>query len=100
VLVSILTEPKNALVKQYQKLFQMEGAKLEFTPEALHLIARKALERDTGARALRSVVEEFMLDFLFELPEVKPNQTYTVTPEVVRGEADLLAPGRLRKESA
>ncbi|MBK9127331.1 MAG: ATP-dependent Clp protease ATP-binding subunit ClpX [Phycisphaerales bacterium] len=100
VLVNILTEPKNALVKQYQKLFQMEGAKLEFTPEALHLIARKALERDTGARALRSVVEEFMLDFLFELPEVKPNQTYTVTPEVVRGEADLLAPGRLRKESA
>jgi ATP-dependent Clp protease ATP-binding subunit ClpX len=99
-LVEILTEPKNAIVKQYQKLFELENAKLEFTADALEEIAKRALARDTGARALRAVTEEFMIDFMFELPELKPGTTYTVTPEVVRGEADLLAPGRLRKESA
>ena len=99
-LVEILTEPKNALVRQYQKLFEMENAKLIFTPEALREIAQRAMERDTGARALRAVTEEFMLDCMFELPELQPGTTYTVTPEVVRGEAELTAPGRLRKESA
>jgi ATP-dependent Clp protease ATP-binding subunit ClpX len=99
-LIEILTEPKNAIVRQYQRLFEMENAKLEFTPQALREIATRALERDTGARALRAVFEEFMLDYMFELPELKPGMTYTVTPEVVRGESDLLAPGRLRKESA
>jgi ATP-dependent Clp protease ATP-binding subunit ClpX len=99
-LVEIMTEPKNAIVKQYQKLFELEAAKLEFVPEALQEIAQRAIERDTGARALRAVTEEFMLEHMFELPELKPGTTYTVTPEVVRGEADLLAPGRLRKESA
>jgi ATP-dependent Clp protease ATP-binding subunit ClpX len=99
-LVEILTEPKNAIVKQYQKLFEMENAKLEFSPEALQEIAARAIERDTGARALRAVTEEFMLECMFELPELQPGTTYVVTPEVVRGEADLLAPGRLRKESA
>ncbi len=99
-LVEILTEPKNALVRQYQKLFEMENAKLAFTPEALREIAQRAMERDTGARALRAVTEEFMLDCMFELPELQPGTTYTVTPEVVRGEAELTAPGRLRKESA
>jgi len=99
-LVDILTEPKNAIVRQYQKLFEMEKAKLEFTPESLREIARKAIQRDTGARALRAVTEEFMLEYMFELPDLKPGTTYAVTPEVVRGEADLLAPGRLRKESA
>ena len=99
-LIEIMTEPKNAVVRQYQKLFEMEKAKLEFTPEALEEIAQRAIERDTGARALRAVTEEFMLDTMFELPELKAGTTYTVTPDVVRGEADLLAPGRLRKESA
>jgi len=99
-LVRILTEPRNALVKQYQKLFEMENARLEFTPAALELIATMALERDTGARALRSVVERFMLDYMFDLSEVRSGLTYTVTPAVVRGEEDLLAAGRLRKESA
>jgi len=99
-LIRILTEPKNAIVKQYQKLFEMEGARLEFTDEALRLIAEQALQRDTGARALRAVTEEFLLDCMFELPELQRGVTYTVTPEVVRGEAELLAPGRLRKESA
>ena len=99
-LVEILTEPKNAIVRQYQRLFDMEGAKIEFTSDALKEIAARALKRETGARALRSVVEECMLDYMFELPEAQPGTTYTVTPEVIRGEADLLAPGRRRKESA
>ncbi len=99
-LVNILTEPKNAIVKQYQKLFEMENAKIEFLPDALREIAKRAMTRDTGARALRAVVEDFMNDFLFELPDVKPGMSYTVSREVVTGESDLLEPGRLRKESA
>ena len=100
VLVRILTEPRNAVLKQYQKLFELEKAKLECTPSALEEIAVRALKRDTGARALRSVVEELMLDYMFELPDLKRGSTYTLTEEVVRGEADLLASSRLRKESA
>jgi ATP-dependent Clp protease ATP-binding subunit ClpX len=96
----ILTEPRNALTKQYRKLFQMENARLDFTAESLDEIAERAIERDTGARALRSIVEEFMLDYMYELPELPPSGHYVVTPEVVRGEDDLLRPGGLRKESA
>jgi ATP-dependent Clp protease ATP-binding subunit ClpX len=99
-LISILTQPRNAIVKQYRKLFQMEGAELEFTDEALRIIAHKALARETGARALRSVVEEIMLDYMFRLPEIKHVAPYIVTPEVVRSEADLLAPRQPQKESA
>ena len=68
-LVRVLTEPKNALVKQYQKLFAMETADFSFTEEALRAIARRALEKDTGARGLRSIIEEVMLDVMFDLPE-------------------------------
>jgi ATP-dependent Clp protease ATP-binding subunit ClpX len=99
-LVNILTQPKNALVKQYQKLFDFEGAELQFTDEALTLIAQRAIERKTGARALRGVIEEVMLDHMFELPEKKHAAPYLVTPEVVRGEDDLLNPKRAQKESA
>jgi ATP-dependent Clp protease ATP-binding subunit ClpX len=99
-LVRILSEPRNAIVRQYQKLYEMEGAKLEFTSDAMDEIAALALERDTGARALRAVVEEVMLDYLYELPDLKPGVTYVVTPAVIRGQEDLLRPGRLRKESA
>ncbi len=99
-LVRILTEPKNALVKQYQKLFEMEEAQLEFTDEALHEIAREAIKRNTGARALRSILENLMLDILFELPSRPKGYRYTVTPEVVRGEADLFAEATPIKESA
>ncbi|MDX2146830.1 MAG: ATP-dependent Clp protease ATP-binding subunit ClpX [Planctomycetota bacterium] len=67
-MVNVLTEPKNALVRQYQHLFSLEGAKLSFTPEALRAIAVKATKRETGARALRAVLEELMLDYMFELP--------------------------------
>src|SRR3989442_356606 len=70
-LVRILTEPRNAFVRQYQKLFEMEGADLEFTPQALQLIAKLARERDTGARGLRSIVEEVMTDIMYDLPEME-----------------------------
>src|SRR5882762_5356181 len=86
-LVRILTEPRNALVRQYQKLFEMEGAELEFQAGALREIAHKARERDTGARGLRSIVEEVMTDIMFELPEIEVKGKYVVTDAVVRGEA-------------
>jgi ATP-dependent Clp protease ATP-binding subunit ClpX len=88
-LVRILTEPRNALVKQYQKLFDMEGATLEFSPGSLMEIARKARSRDTGARGLRSIVEEIMTDIMFELPDIETKGKYQVTDQVVRGEKPL-----------
>src|SRR5262249_38398906 len=88
-LIRILTEPRNALVRQYQKLFEMEGAEVEFSAPALRQIAAKAKERDTGARGLRSIVEEIMTDIMFELPEIEIKGKYTVTDAVVRGEATL-----------
>jgi ATP-dependent Clp protease ATP-binding subunit ClpX len=88
-LVKILIEPKNSLVKQYQKFFQMENAELEFTPEALREIARIAKSKDTGARGLRSVVEESMFEVMYDLPDLEPGKKYVLTPEVVRGETRL-----------
>jgi ATP-dependent Clp protease ATP-binding subunit ClpX len=100
-LVRILTEPRNALIKQYQKLFEIEGAELQFTEGALRMIAERAIERETGARALRGVIEEIMLDHMFDLPELKHSAPYTVSEDVVSGDQDLLAPGREpQKESA
>ena len=89
-LCSILTEPKNALVKQYQKLFRIDGHILEFTDEALFEIAKLAKKVDTGARALRGVVEKLMRDVMFELPEKPPGQHYVMTDVIVRGEASLV----------
>src|SRR4051812_14397321 len=88
-MVQILTEPKNALVKQYQKFFQMEGCQLEFTDGSLQLVAQRALKRDTGARALRSVMEEIMLDLMYQLPDLQERGKYVITEEVVKGEAGL-----------
>ena len=88
-LVRILTEPRNALVRQYQKLFEMEGAELEFSPQALREIAHRARQRDTGARGLRSIVEELMMDIMFELPEIENKGKYIVTESVVRGQDPL-----------
>jgi len=82
----ILQEPRNALVKQYKRFFEMENCELEFTDEAVLEIARTARERETGARGLRSVVESVMFDIMFELPDKEPGK-YIITPEVVRGEA-------------
>ncbi|HEX3998277.1 MAG TPA: ATP-dependent Clp protease ATP-binding subunit ClpX [Pirellulales bacterium] len=83
-LVRVLREPKNALVKQYQKLFGMEGADLQFTEDGLQAIARRAQEKDTGARGLRSIIEETMLDIMFHLPE-HPGAAYVIDEPVVAG---------------
>src|SRR5262245_46629610 len=88
-LMRILTEPKNALVRQYQKLFEMENAELEFDESALREIARRAKERDTGARGLRSIVEEVMLDIQYELPDMEHKAKYVVDAAVVKGERPL-----------
>ena len=69
MLVKILKEPKNAILKQYKKLLALDEVKLEFEDGALHAIARKALERHTGARALRAILEEYMLDIMYEIPK-------------------------------
>ncbi|HUT93226.1 MAG TPA: ATP-dependent Clp protease ATP-binding subunit ClpX [Thermoguttaceae bacterium] len=82
-LIRVLCEPKNALIKQYQELFTMEEAELEFTPEALRAVAQLAHEKDTGARGLRSVVEEVMLDILYELPEQERGAKYVITDDIV-----------------
>jgi len=100
-LIQILTEPKNALVRQYQRLFEMEGAELKFTDEALKMIAQKAMKRDTGARALRAVMEELMVDLMFRLPEEPKPSSYVVTEAVVEGKADLFEAARkVKKEGA
>ncbi len=89
-LISILCEPKNALVRQYQKLFEMEGAELEFEPEALREIAQLAKQRETGARGLRSIVEDLMLDVMYELPELeRTGGKHVVTADVVRKKVPL-----------
>ncbi|WP_125605675.1 ATP-dependent Clp protease ATP-binding subunit ClpX [Lapidilactobacillus bayanensis] len=84
-LVQILTKPKNALVKQYQKLISLDGVKLEFTEGALHAIAHEAIERDTGARGLRSIMESVMEDTMFELPEKENVEKVIITKPVVDG---------------
>jgi len=99
-LCTILTEPKNALVKQYQKFFEMERAELAFTEDSLREIARRAMQRNTGARALRATIENLMLDLMFELPNRPKGFRYTVTAEVVRGKADLFAQAEKIRESA
>jgi ATP-dependent Clp protease ATP-binding subunit ClpX len=88
-LVRILCEPKNALVRQYQKLFDMEGAELEFEQDALCEIARLAKQRDTGARGLRSIMEDIMMDVMYELPEMDRKGKHVVTADVVRKKVPL-----------
>ncbi len=90
-LVRVMIEPKNALAKQYQKFFEMENATLEFSNEALVEISKKAFEKKTGARALRSIFESFMLDAMYHLPSNKGVSSFSVTPAVVRGEVPLMA---------
>jgi ATP-dependent Clp protease ATP-binding subunit ClpX len=82
-MVRILVEPKNALVKQYQKLFTLEGVELEFTEDALKAIAQEALKRKSGARGLRAIIEEVMLDIMFELPSMKGLKSCIVTEEAI-----------------
>ncbi|MBS0282922.1 MAG: AAA family ATPase, partial [Proteobacteria bacterium] len=96
-MVQILTEPKNALVKQYQKLFAMDGVDLEIRPSALSAIARKALARKTGARGLRSILEGILLDTMFDLPGMQGVDEVMIDKDVVDGRKE---PIRVYAENA
>ena len=97
-LVQILTEPKNALVKQYQRLFEMENVELTFHEDALRAIARKAIDRKTGARGLRSIMEKILLDTMFDLPTLEGVQEVVISEDVVVGNARPLYIYAERKE--
>jgi len=86
-LIQILTEPKNALLKQYQRLFEMENVTLTFTDDALAAVARRAIQRKTGARGLRSIMEGILLDTMFELPNLRGVEEVAINAEVVEGRA-------------
>ena len=85
-LMRILTEPKNALVKQYSRLFEMEGCELDLRPDALRAVSRKAMERKTGARGLRTVMEQILLDIMYDLPSMEHVSKVVVDESVIRGE--------------
>ena len=85
-LVQILLEPKNALTKQYRKLFEMEGVELEFREDALRAVAKKAMERKTGARGLRTILENVLLDTMYDLPSSDTAKKVVVDEAVVSGE--------------
>jgi len=103
-LIEILTRPKNALAKQYQRLMEMEGVKLRFQDEALHAIAKKAILRRTGARGLRSIMEAILLDTMYELPTLTGVQEVVITADVVEGRARPLYTysdkGQMQQQSA
>jgi len=82
-MLSILTEPKNAITKQYQKLFRMEGVDLEFTEDALEAVVEKAMSRKTGARALRSILENIMLEIMYKIPSKENISNCIITKEVI-----------------
>ena len=101
-LIDILTKPKNALIRQYQKFFEMENAELEFTEDALHALAKQALKHATGARALRALAETLMTDLMYQLPEEPKPAKYVITKDIVEGTTPLSAARQLpaKKESA
>ena len=100
-MINILTEPKNALIKQFQHFFRLEGADLVFTQDALELISDRALQRKTGARALRAVLDEILLELMYLLPEMdNVNAVYTVTAKAILEKASLKAIRHLSKETA
>ncbi|MAX34051.1 MAG: ATP-dependent Clp protease ATP-binding subunit ClpX, partial [Halomonadaceae bacterium] len=89
-LIQILTEPKNSLVKQYVKLFEMEGVELDFREEALRAVAEKAMSRKTGARGLRSILEAVLLDTMYEIPSLEGVTKVVIDDSVIRGESEPL----------
>jgi ATP-dependent Clp protease ATP-binding subunit ClpX len=100
-LVDILTKPKNALCRQYQRFFEMESSDLEFTDDALEALAKKAITRETGARALRAITEELMIELMYDLPEDAEGSKYVITGDIVSGEKDLSEARQVvKKESA
>ncbi len=88
-LIRVLTEPKNALVRQYESLFKMEDCELTFTDEALQQVAGQAIEKGTGARGLRSIMEKIMLEIMYDLPDQPKGKKYTITREIAAGNDDL-----------
>ena len=101
-LVDILQKPKNALVKQFEKMFELEGVGLTFDPEALSVIAQKTIDRGTGARGLRAVLEDVMLDVMYDLPSRDDVREVVITREAVEDDADplmILEPEARRKEA-
>ena len=92
-LVQVLTEPRNALVRQYKKMFEMEECSLEFTEGALREIAKLARSRQTGARGLRSILEQVMFELMFELPELERGQKFVITEEIVKGDRKVIHRG-------
>jgi ATP-dependent Clp protease ATP-binding subunit ClpX len=84
-LIRVLTEPKNALLKQYQALFELEGVQLEFTPAAVKAVAQRATSMKTGARALRTILEDVMLDLMYEVPGLNGVKSILITDEVIHG---------------
>ena len=87
-LTRILTEPRNALVKQYERFFEMEGVKLDFSPDALRAVASVAMKKGTGARALRSILEDLMLDVMYDLPSEENVSHCKITRDVVEGRTE------------
>ncbi len=87
-LVKILTEPKNAITKQFKRLFDMEGVELEFRPDALSAVAHKAITRKTGARGLRTILEQVLLDTMFDLPSLEHVSKVVVDEAVINGQAE------------
>ena len=100
-LMRILTEPRNALTKQYQRLFEMDGVELTFDEDALLEVAKKAIERKTGARGLRAILEDVMLDIMYDIPSREDITTCRITKEVIdKACPPLLAEGTGEKKSA
>jgi ATP-dependent Clp protease ATP-binding subunit ClpX len=99
-LLSILTKPKNALCKQYQKLFELEGVKLEFSEDALKEVAQKALERKTGARGLRAILEKSMMNIMYELPSMSGVSKCIITKDMIVNESDPLLVYEDQEETA
>ncbi len=99
-LVRVLKEPKNALTRQYQRLFSMEDADLKFTEKALHAIAERAALRETGARGLRSIIESVMLDIMYELPDQPRGSRYVITDDIVEGREKLFSEEEPRKSKS
>ena len=102
-MIRVLTEPKNAIIRQYQHLFSLEGATLEFTEGALARLAKESMERGTGARALRSVIDAFMLDLMFDLPDgERSGRTYVIDAKSIDGGCtleDLEQPQKARESA-
>jgi ATP-dependent Clp protease ATP-binding subunit ClpX len=101
-LVKILTEPKNAITKQFKKMFDMENVEIEFRPDALNAIAKRAIKRKTGARGLRTILESVLLDTMYELPSLEHVSKVVVDEAVINGQAEpyLIYRGNLQQQRA